>query len=183
MTMRWLPWLLWLAACGTTGDTTEMGENRPEQGSQDPGDGPQDPGDGSANSRETLGRLHGSITRSVEPQAGGVGHIYLAVFDKDPVIEAANVQLIALAVVEDADLSQRGAAAVYEIASIPPRADAYFVTAFLDDNNSVDASSAEAAGPDKGDLVSLIGFASPSVVVSTPGERKFDIDLNTPMPF
>ncbi len=57
------------------------------------------------------------------------------------------------------------------------------MSVFLDDNGTVDVSSEESAGPDKGDLISLEGFASPIVIIDAPGAFELDIDLNMAMPF
>lgn len=126
------------------------------------------------------GSLVGSIRRTAEPRAGGVGHVYVAVFDRDPVLNRDDAVLVGRALVEDADLRAPDATVSYRVNEVPPRAEPYFVTAFLDDNGTVDAAN---PGPDRGDLVSLDGLASPSVTVDRAGDVPFDIVLNANLPF
>ena len=129
-----------------------------------------------------MARLHGVVTRSAEPMSGADGDIYLAVFDRDPVLDADNAQVVGNGFIPDADLSADGASVPYEILDIAPRDEDYFLVAFLDDNDSVDASDPANAGPDMGDLLSLRGLASPTVTVDGPGDHEHDIDLNSVLP-
>lgn len=131
----------------------------------------------------TTATLRGTVTRSTQPQNGGVGGLYVAIFERNPLTDMANPGLVGRTLIENADMSAPGASYTYEIPNIPPRAGAYYITAFLDDNNTVDVNNPDTAGPDRGDLVSLNGFSFPTVTVSEPGEKTFDIDLNLAMPF
>jgi hypothetical protein len=131
----------------------------------------------------TTATLTGSITRSATPQGDAKGHIYVAIFDKDPVANMATAQLVAQALIENSDLSAAGAKVSYRVADIPTRAEDYFVVAFLDDNGSVNPAMPEKAGPDKGDLVSLDGLAAPKVKLTAVGDQAHDIVLNSVLPF
>lgn len=128
------------------------------------------------------GSIGGTITRSAEPAAGGRGHLYVAVFDRDPVSMRDEAVVVARTIVMDADMSDPAAAIPYEVGGVPPRAEAYYVTAFLDDNGTVGTDPAT-AGPDRGDLVALEGFASPSVVVDAEHRVTLDLVLNFNLPF
>lgn len=128
------------------------------------------------------GTIGGTITRSAEPAAGGRGHLYVAVFDRDPVSMREEAVVVARTIVIDADMSDPAAAIAYEVGGVPPRAEAYYVTAFLDDNGTVGSDPAT-AGPDRGDLVALEGFASPSVVVDAERRVTLDLVLNFNLPF
>ena len=92
-------------------------------------------------------------------------------------------QVVGNALLEDVDLSAAGASVAYAIDGIPPRAEDYYVIAFLDDNGNVDTSDPSSAGPDRGDLVSLNGVSTPKVSLPTAGDHTHDIDLNLVMPF
>jgi hypothetical protein len=129
------------------------------------------------------GSITGRVTRSAMPAAGGRGHLYVAVFTTDPVRDRMGARNVANARVEDVDMSAAGVSVPYTVTGIPPRAEPYFVTAFLDDNRTVDASDPASAGPDRGDLVALDGFSS--VQVSVPDARpvSLDLDLNFNLPF
>jgi hypothetical protein len=129
------------------------------------------------------GSITGHVTRSAMPAAGGRGHLYVAVFTTDPVLDRMGARNVANARVEDVDMSGSGVSVPYTVSGIPPRAEPYYVTAFLDDNHTVDATDPANAGPDRGDLVALDGFSS--VQVSVPDARpvSLDLDLNFNLPF
>lgn len=129
------------------------------------------------------GTLTGSVTRTAAPAAGGRGDLYIAVFTADPVTDRASAMNVAQLRLEDVDMSADGAAVPYTLAGVPPRAEPYFVTAFLDDNHTVMAADPASAGPDRGDLVALDGFASPRVTVATATTVPFDIVLSFNLPF
>ena len=122
------------------------------------------------------------MTRSAMPTAGGDGDVYIALFDRDPVLDAEGAVAVGSGFLEDADLSADGAAVPYAIEDIPVRPEPYFVIAFMDDNDNVDPEDMENAGPDSGDLLSLRGLASVSVTLDAPGEHALDIDLNSVLP-
>lgn len=129
------------------------------------------------------GALTGHVTRTAEPAAGGRGHLYIAVFTSDPVTDRAGAMNVAQLRVEDVDMTGADASVPYTLAGIPPRAEPYYVTAFLDDNGTVDATDPSRAGPDRGDLVALDGFASPSVTVSSEATVTLDLVLSFNLPF
>ncbi len=131
-------------------------------------------------SGETTGTLFGVVTRSAAPAAGGVGGLYLAVFDGDPL---SGGQLVANSLIEGADMTAGDVSIAYQIEDIPVRPEDYFVIGFLDDNGTVNPNDESTQRPDRGDLVSLQGFGAPKVTVDSPGETEFDIDLNVNMPF
>ncbi|UJR81559.1 hypothetical protein [Sandaracinus amylolyticus] len=132
---------------------------------------------------EGEGSLMGVVTRSAMPMAGGRGHLYIAIFDRDPVLDRDGATVVANGLVMDADMSASGARIVYSVLGIPPRAEPYYVVAFLDDNGNADTSDPRRAGPDRGDLVSLMGLSSPQVTVSSATVVARDIDLNASLPF
>lgn len=158
---------------GTAATPDAGSSSTPDAGAIDHDSGPPPVGGGA---------LAGVITRSAMPAAGGVGGLYVAIFDRDPVTMRDTAVAVGRAIVEDADMREASAAIPYEVTMIPPRAAPYYVTAFLDDNGTV-GSDPDAAGPDRGDLVALDGFASHQVVVD--GERRvtLDLDLNFNLPF
>jgi len=128
------------------------------------------------------GRLEGVVTRTAEPRAGGIGHLYIAVFDRDPVTNRDSAVVVARTLIENADMSDDAAEIPYSVEEVPPRAEPYFVTAFLDDDGDA-GMDPETAGPDMGDLVVLEGLGSPQVTVSSAETVSFDIVLNTNLPF
>ncbi len=130
-----------------------------------------------------LARLTGSITRSAAPSGDAAGHIYVALFDQDPIAHKDTAKVIGNALVMNANLAAAGAKVDYVVEGVTPRADDYFLIAFLDDNANVDQSMPAAAGPDKGDLVSLSGVSPPKVKLATAGDHTQNIDLNLVMPF
>ncbi|GAB4202418.1 MAG: hypothetical protein OHK0013_15680 [Sandaracinaceae bacterium] len=129
------------------------------------------------------GSITGHVTRTAMPAAGGRGHLYIAVFTADPVLDRTGARNVANARVDDVDMSAPGARIPYVVTGIPPRAEPYFVTAFLDDNRTVDASDPSSAGPDRGDLVALDGLGSPRVTVPDTRPVTFDLVLNFNLPF
>lgn len=127
--------------------------------------------------------LAGKVMRVAltKPQNGGKGSVYVAVFDKDPVIDRAGAKLVGQTKIENCDMTADTASVPYTIAALPPRADPYFVVAFLDDNENAGGAT---PGPDKGDLVSLDGLAAPKVSLPTGGATvTLDISLNAVLPF
>lgn len=126
--------------------------------------------------------LSGKVMRKAltKPQNGGKGSVYVAVFDKDPVVDRAGAKLVGKAVVENADMTADTASVPYAIAELTPRPSPYFVVAFLDDNKN---ASGTAPGPDKGDLVSLDGISAPKVTLAAAGTVTLDLSLNAVLPF
>lgn len=129
------------------------------------------------------GAIAGRVTRTAMPAAGGRGHLYIAVFDRDPVTDRMGARAVARTRIENVDMSSPSASVSYRVEGIPPRAMPYYVTAFLDDNGTVDERDPERAGPDRGDLVALEGFSSPRVTVPDARTVMFDLVLNFNLPF
>lgn len=125
--------------------------------------------------------MSGVVTRSTEPRNGGVGDLYVAVFDDDPITGGG--QLVASAIIEDVDMNPPGVSIAYEVTMIPLREEAYYYTAFLDDNNTVDQSDPNNAGPDKDDLIHFPNFSIPQRQFNTAMEYQIDLDLNLAVPF
>jgi hypothetical protein len=130
----------------------------------------------------TCAKLTGKVLRKplTKPQNGGKGDVYVAVFDHDPVTDRASAKVVGQTIVHDTDMTADTAAVPYTIDGIPARSDPYFVIAFLDDNHTAKAT---APGPDKGDLVSLDGLASPKVTLASATAVNLDLPLNTVLPF
>jgi hypothetical protein len=117
--------------------------------------------------------------------AGGRGNLYIAVFTEDPVTMGAGATPVANLRLDAVDMSADGASIPYTMPGIPPRAEPYFVTAFLDDNGTASTSDPSMAGPDRGDLVTIdaASFGSPRVTVASATTVNFDIVLNFNLPF
>ncbi|MAQ14153.1 MAG: hypothetical protein CMN30_05065 [Sandaracinus sp.] len=130
------------------------------------------------------GSLAGTVSRtaSATPEADGVGPVYIAVFDRDPVTNRDTAVLVGQAIVASADLSDASASVPYTLEGIPPRAEPYFVSAFFDADMNAGTDPAT-AGPDRGDLVSLMGLGSPQVTVPDAAPVDFDVVLNTALLF
>ena len=152
-----------------------------------PGGSPPDaaamPGTVDAPSAPSGAGVAGVVRRSAQPSGDAKGSVYIALFDQDPVAHKDTAKAVGNALVANADLSASGATVPYAIANVPPRADDYYVIAFLDDNGNVDPTNPGAAGPDKGDLVSLQGVSAQKVKIADAGPHTLDLDLNLVMPF
>ena len=135
--------------------------------------------------------LTGVVSRSGDParDGDGIGDLYIAVLDGNPLAgfgggggpapNAVGVQLI-----ENADLSSTSTQIEYRIEGIPPRAEAYYVSAFLDDDGNAEPGAG--AEPDRGDLLnleSLLPPALPTLVMDAASAYEYDIDLNQTRPF
>jgi len=129
------------------------------------------------------GTLTGTITRSAAPANGGVGPVFVALFERNPVIDMMNPGLVAFQRIENVDFNPAGTMVTYELTGIPPRPEVYYITAFLDDNMSASVDSPESAGPDRGDLVALDGFASPSIAIDSETTFTKDLVLSISLPF
>ncbi|CAN5900243.1 hypothetical protein BH11MYX2_BH11MYX2_35440 [soil metagenome] len=166
--------VLLLAACGGSSGGSGGGD---DGGSDAPVDAPVDSIAGAT--------VSGSVRRTAQPGSGGDarGPIYIAIFDQDPIINRDTAQVIARTVIDNADLSAPNATVSYTLDAVPVRAMKYYFVGFLDDNANVDPMNAANAGPDKGDLVSLDGLASPTLTLATPTAATFDVNLNTMLPF
>ena len=89
--------------------------------------------------------------------------------------------------VDDADLSMDSSRITYRIEGIPLRAEPYYISAFLDDNDNVDEQMPDSIAPDKPDPIDaeLQGFSLsfPTVTVDSAAEVTFDLDLKFKRPF
>ena len=181
----------WLLACPTTllvcaivvgcsAETTSLPAPGPDAAIEPDGDGnPEPPPPTDPTPAPDNATLIGVVTRSTHPRAGGVGDLFIGVFEDDPVLSSDDATAVATLKIDDADMSADDAAIPYSIPGIRPRGEPYFVSAFLDDNGN---SSADQA-PDRGDLVTLDGLGSPEVTVDVAGEVEYEIVLNAAMPF
>lgn len=138
--------------------------------------------------------LKGVISRSAPPDTatGGdaKGNIYIGLFDQSPIMGFGmpnpNAMVVARVIVPNADLSAQGATINYTLEGVPPRNEPYYIVAFLDDNNSVNAADPSTAAPDKGDLVALKSLLPPSfdtVELKTATEHTMNVDLSAALPF
>ena len=129
-----------------------------------------------------LAVVSGEITYSVPTTEDGIGDLYVAIFDKDPVWDSANAVAQGMDLIEDVDFNTDGPAPTYQIADITPRGTAYYILAFFDDNGT---ATLDNPVPDKGDLISfdLNTFGAPQVLVTAGGEVTHNVDLNAEMPF
>ena len=130
---------------------------------------------------ESTATLSGVVTRSAEIQGDGIGDVYVALFETNPVVlgEGPEPVLVARARLEDQDLNADDCVVSYTLEGIPPRAEPYFVITFFDDNDTIDE---DAPGPDKGDLMSLSGPTADEVVLDAPESYEHDMVLNAVMP-
>lgn len=167
-----ISWLAVLLVGCSSGTPDPVGPDASAGGSVDA----SNPGGGTA-------KVAGTITRSAAPMGDAVGDVYVALFDRDPVTQMSQAQLVARARIAGANLAAANATVPYELPDIPPRAETYYLVAFLDDNGNVDMAHPEKAGPDKGDLVSLDGLAAPKLAVTAPGTQAHNITLNSVLPF
>ena len=114
-------------------------------------DMPADQGDMPAGE---FGVLVGQVTRSAAPKNGGIGPVFIALFEKNPITASTSGSdpgLVAFQRIENVDFNPANTMVPYRLEGIPPRAEPYFVTAFLDDNMSADTSMPASAGPDRDD--------------------------------
>ena len=142
---------------------------------------PTDMGGGDMMMAGEFATMSGVVTRSVEPKNGGVGDLYVAVFDGNPM--TGQGELVATAIIEDADMNPADVSIPYQVTMIPVRAEPYYYTAFLDDNDTVDQSDPDNAGPDKDDLIHVSGFSVPQTSFSEARNYEIDLDLNLAIPF
>jgi hypothetical protein len=175
--------LFFVGAAGCGGADDDPPDNPDSAAGQPDSAAGQPDGAGQPDSAAGGASLRGAISRSTTPMGDARGNVYVALFDRDPVVDMATAQVVARALLENADLAAAGATVPYQLDGITPRGDAYFLVAFLDDNGNVDAANPDDAGPDRGDLVSLDGLAAPRVMVPAAGEVAHDIVLNSVLPF
>ena len=157
----------------------DMGEDMAQDGGVEDMAPPQDMGG-------DFGVLVGHITRSTAPNNGGVGPVYIALFERNPITASTSGSdpgLVAFQRIENVNFNPDGTRVPYRLEGIPPRMEQYFITAFLDDNMTANMGDPMKAGPDRGDLISLDGIGPVKVTVDMVGEKMFDVDLNFSMLF
>lgn len=134
--------------------------------------------------------LTGVVSRSGDPASDGdgIGDLYIAVLDGNPLAGfgggGATPNAVGVQLIENADLSLTATQIEYRIEGIPPRSEAYYISAFLDDDDNAEPGAG--AQPDRGDLLnleSLLPPAIPTQVMDSATEFLFDIDLNQTRPF
>ncbi len=182
MTTRDLMTLLALLMTGAcSSDSTPTGGN----GGAPDASGPSGSGSGGVDARPSTNgaSITGHVTRSAQPSGDAKGNLYVALFDQDPISHKDTAKAVGNALIAAADLAAAGASVTYSIEGVPPRPEDYYAIAFLDDNGNVDQSNPGAAGPDKGDLVSLNGVSAPKVKLAEAGPHMQDLDLSLVMPF
>jgi hypothetical protein len=125
----------------------------------------------------------GQVVRkaTTKPQHGGIGNVYVAVFDGNPITDMAHARVVGRVIVADADLSSDTASVAYRVDGIPARATEYQVIAFLDDDHD---ATAQSPAPNKGDLASidLAGFGGIKIVIAGAGDTSLDLPLNAALP-
>jgi hypothetical protein len=142
-------------------------------------------GDASAASCDasSCASLVGHVVRkaTTKPQHGGIGNVYVAVFDGNPITDMAHARVVGRVIVADADLSSDTASVAYRVDGIPARATEYQVIAFLDDDHD---ATAQSPAPNKGDLASidLAGFGGIKIVIAGAGDTSLDLPLNAALP-
>lgn len=174
---------------GVVGTTDSGVVGMTDSGAVGPADSGADPADSGLGGPADLGAppaqgvVIGNVTRTAQPAAGGRGHLYVALFTADPVTDRSNATNVAYARIENVDLSAANSSVAYRVEGVPLRAQPYFITVFLDDNHTVNASDPSQAGPDRGDLVALERLHSPQVTVATAATVTRDLVLNFNLPF
>jgi hypothetical protein len=74
--------------------------------------------------------------------------------------------------IADADFSANGSSVTYSMTGIPPRPEPYFITAWLDDDNSGTNS-----GPNSNDIVG----APVEITIDQPEDQILDLELLGPL--
>ena len=117
--------------------------------------------------------LSWTITRSATLVGDGIGPLTVAVLPNNPGGGSLDQPLGTFSL-ESADFSQSTSTVSFIIYGIPPRADPYFVTAFLDDDESGTESP-----PTNGDLfASGASKTGPTVVMDSLDTFTLDLDLD-----
>ena len=131
----------------------------------------------------TCASLVGRVVRkaTTKPQHGGIGNVYVAVFDGNPITDMNNAHVVGRVIVANADLSADTASVAYRVDGVPTRAAEYQVIAFLDDDHD---ATAQSPAPNKGDLASidLAGFGGIKVTLAHAGDTSLDLPLNAALP-
>jgi hypothetical protein len=168
----------------TDGPAVEDAQVEPEDGlvAEDAVPTPTDSGEGDA-ACTNCGSLVGTVGRNdgTKPNAGGKGHVYIAVFTGNPILDRNNAKVVARTLIENVDLSVNGTTVPYRVDGIPAGPTEYQVIAFLDDNKTATAAN---PAPDKGDLVTMTTLppSGVKVKVPTPTDVKLDLKMNAALP-
>ncbi|HEY2516066.1 MAG TPA: hypothetical protein VGI39_34580 [Polyangiaceae bacterium] len=172
-------------APGVTPDATMAGggsvQNSDDSGAPAPAmDASQPP---SSCDASACASLVGAVKRTAtQPAHGGKGAVYVAVFEGNPVTDAAGAKVIVRTLLTDQDLSSAGASVAYRIDGIPTASAPYQVIAFLDDAQAVSTTKPQ---PASGDLISLQltgGISGIPVTLADGGVTTLDLPLNALMP-
>lgn len=126
--------------------------------------------------------LSGNVSRSTDPKNGGVGPLYIAVLERNP-ITSPGTDILGVDVVPSADLSESDASVPYSVEGIPVSDEPYFVLAFLDDDSN---ASTVYPTPNKPDLIAIVagvGVTLPTITLAEEGDYELDLVLNLEYPF
>lgn len=170
---------------GTTDDAGTPPDAGDETDAGTPADAGMSPDAGMNNG--TTATLAGDVIRTGGGGFGGgtgdgKGNLYIGVFTANP-INGQNPMLVGQQLIQNVDLSTNTKKVAYQITGIPPRAEPYHVSAFLDDNNNV---SAQNPAPDVGDSVAMDNLISQTVPTATLNSATTvtkNLDLNVVRPF
>ena len=144
-------------------------------------DAPDQSDDSAGDDLTGFASLNGNVTRSREPGSGGIGTLYIAVLEQNP-ITSPGTEIVGFAAIADADMSEAEASIEYNIENIPASSDEYFILAFLDDDNNASAVYPLPADPDLVALEGGVGVSLPTVVLDEARAFTRDIVLNLPYP-
>jgi hypothetical protein len=139
-----------------------------------------DDGSPGADDAPASGTLSGHVSRTAAIPSGfdGVADLYIAVFDKNPIIDST-AEPLGNQLIEGADLSSADANVPYAVGGLPRSGQTVYVIAFLD----VDGNGSADRQPHKPDLVTLENFGPITVMLSPTGTTTKDLILNAEMPF
>lgn len=123
--------------------------------------------------------LSGTVILSAMLEEDTEGTLYIALFETDPAADLANPPPeVDSLIIEMADFSDPETSFSFEFSGLPLRDEPYYATALLDLNEN----AAETSLPDKGDIITLVGQGSPSVLVNQ-ASVDMTLDLNFVFPF
>ena len=138
-------------------------------------------GDDNEASVATTAQLNGQVVMStmLEDGSSPIGTLYIALFEEDPASDLANPPTeISGLTLPGIDFSDPDTMISFALEGIPMRSEPYYLTGLLDMNNNAQETSL----PDKGDVISLMGQASPQVVIDSESVD-VTLDLNFVFPF
>jgi hypothetical protein len=114
----------------------------------------------------------------IPPGQDGIGDLYVAVFDKNPIADST-AKPIGNQLVKGANLASPSAKVPYSVGGLPTNGGTVYVVAFLDD----DGNAAADQKPHKPDLVTLDGIGPITIKLQPSGTTTKDLVLNAEMPF